>query len=95
VQFVIRYECDKCGAAMVSNDSGRFIVKIEVYAAAGPVELDLEGDRDIGGRIKGLIEQLKTADPDKVEDQTYRALRFDLCDTCRRRLLEHPLGEGP
>ena len=94
MKSVIRYECDKCGAAMVSNDSKRFIVKIEVYAAAGPVELDLEGDRETSGELEGLIEQLKTADPSEVEDQTYRSLRFDLCDTCRRRLLEHPLGEG-
>ncbi len=79
---------------MVSNDSRRFIVKIEVYAAAGPVELDLEGDRELSGKLEGLIEQLKTADPTEVENQTYRSLRFDLCDACRRRLLEHPLGEG-
>lgn len=79
---------------MVSNDSRRFIVKIEVYAAAGPVELDLEGDSEAGGKLEGLIEQLKTADPSEVEDQTYRSLRFDLCDACRRKLLEHPLGEA-
>ena len=37
---MIRYECDKCGARMVANDPKRYIVRLEVYAAAGPVELD-------------------------------------------------------
>ena len=36
---------------MKSNDSGRFIVKMEVYAAAGPVELDLGTDRESGGDL--------------------------------------------
>jgi len=77
---------------MKPNDSRRFIVKMEVYAAAGPVELDVDREGDAGGELAALIEHLKTADPSDVEDRTYRSFRFDLCDSCRRALLECPLG---
>ena len=89
---VIHYECDKCGAAMTANDAQRFIVRIEVYAAAGHV--DLTGDEKGGDEreLDAVLKQLAAADPDEVEDQTYRSFRFDVCDACRRRLLSHPLG---
>ena len=89
---MIRYECDKCGAPLKANDPKRFIVKLEVYAAAGPIELDAESLADTESEIEAVIEKLEEADPDEVEDQTYRAFRFDLCDACRRKLLERPLG---
>ena len=31
------------------------------------------------------MEALAEADPDDMEDQTYRCFRFDLCDDCRAR----------
>ncbi|HNQ24151.1 MAG TPA: hypothetical protein PKK06_13775 [Phycisphaerae bacterium] len=89
---MIRYECDKCGAPLHANDPRRFIVKIEVYAAAGHIELDPEQTVDADAALKEVIEQLARANPDEVEDQTYRCLRFDLCDACRRQLLARPLG---
>ena len=89
---MIRYGCDKCGIAMRANDAGRFIVRIEVYAAAGPIDLDAEASEDPGGDLSDVLDQLASADPDEIEDQTYRLLRFDLCDVCRRTLLAKPLG---
>lgn len=89
---MIRYDCDKCGRAMGANYSRRYIVKMEVYAAAGPVELDLERDADSDETISEVLANLASADPDEIEDQTYRAFRFDLCDACRKKLLQRPLG---
>lgn len=91
---MIHYQCDKCGAKLRANDPRRFIVKLEVYAAASPVDLDhieSEGHRDT---LEGVLEALASADPDEIEDQTYRCFRFDLCDACRRRLIVDPLGGG-
>jgi len=31
-------------------------------------------------------------DPDEVEDRTYRGFRFDVCDDCRKVILERPFG---
>jgi hypothetical protein len=90
---VIRYECDKCGRPLTANGADRFIVKMELYAAGGPLEFtddDLKGKPEEG--IREVLEQLSAADPDDVEDQTYRCLRFDVCADCHRELLRRPLG---
>lgn len=76
---------------MSANDPGRYIVKIEVYAAAGPIDLGKETDADRPGEWRAVIEQLRAADPTEIEDQTYRLFQFDLCDACRREYLRSPL----
>ena len=89
---VIRYVCDRCGLRMDANDPQRFIVKLEIYAAAGPVDLDAQTASDVEGQWEKLVDDLARADPNEVEDRTYRCLRFDVCDTCRQELLKRPLG---
>ncbi len=90
---MIRFECDKCGKPLGANDAGRFIVRIEAYAASGPIEFTKEelakSDPD---ELRRLLDQLKSADPDVIEDQVYRACRFDLCAACHREFLNNPLG---
>lgn len=88
---MIRYECDKCGVAMQANDPKRFIVRLEIYAAAGHVDLDEEATAAPREGLREIVRELAEADPDEVEDQTYRLLRFDVCDACRRELLERPI----
>lgn len=89
---MIRYECDMCGAHLQANDLRRFIVKMEIYAAAGPIELDPKSLVDTEGELNTILKHLEKADPDEIEDQTYRSFRFDVCDACRRKLLQKPLG---
>lgn len=89
---MIRFECDKCGRKLSANDAGRYIVKLEVYAAAGPLDLDEMQQELAGTSMADLLDELATADPDDVEDRTYRAFRFDLCDACRKVLIARPLG---
>jgi len=94
ISNMIRYECDKCGMALRANDSRRFIVKMEIYAAAGHMDFtELEQNvKDPEKELSQIMAQLADADPDDVEDETYRCLRFDLCDACRRAILRKPLG---
>ena len=89
---MIRYKCDKCGVEMGANDSRRFIVRFEVFAAAGHVDLDAEATREPRKKIEDVVKELAAADPDEIEDQTYRSFRFDLCDACRRTMIARPLG---
>lgn len=89
---MIRYECDKCGVAIGANDPQRFIVRFEVFAAAGHVDLDAVTSGHPGHGLEEVVKELARADPDEIEDQTYRSLRFDVCDACRRELLKRPLG---
>ena len=89
---MIRYECDKCGARLTANDANRFIVKMEVYAAAGHLEFDADAVENAGEELDAILSQLRSADPDEIEDQTYRSFRFDVCNSCRKELLAKPLG---
>ncbi len=89
---MIRYECDKCGVAIGANDPQRFIVRFEVFAAAGHVDLDTVTSGNPGHGLEEIVKELSRADPDEIEDQTYRSFRFDVCDACRRELLRRPLG---
>lgn len=77
---------------MGANDARRYIAKLEVYAAAGHIDLDKQGDADVALELDQVIRDLANADPDEIEDQTYRSFRFDLCDRCRKVVLEKPLG---
>lgn len=77
---------------MTANDPQRFIVRLEVYAAASHMDLDVQeasGDPD---EIKKIVDSLAKADPSDIEDRTYRLLSFDVCDDCRKELLRNPLG---
>ena len=89
---MILFACDKCGVKMSANDAGRFIVRVEVYAAAGHIDLDAEAAKNPKQTMADLVKDLAQADPDEIEDQTYRSMRFDVCDACRRKLLANPLG---
>jgi len=89
---MIRYECDKCGRALAANDRQRYIVRMEVFAAADHVDLDLDAVADPQQEMAKVLAELARADPDEIEDQTYRSFRFDLCDSCRKVLLKRPLG---
>lgn len=90
---MIRFECDKCRRHLAANDAQRYIVKIEAYAAAGPIEFAADDlDREHKSQIEALIDDLNRADPSDIEDQTYRSFRFDLCAACHRAFLTNPLG---
>ncbi len=78
--------------AIVHRSMQRYIVRLEVFAADGNIDLDAQVSEDPTTAISDLVRDLAKANPDEVEDQTYRMLRFDLCDACRRDLLAKPLG---
>jgi uncharacterized lipoprotein len=92
-QSVIRFECDKCSRRLSPNDAHRFIVKIEAFAASGPMTMSTtDMERDHVGEMESLIQELNSANPDDVEDLTYRSFRYDLCSRCHRAFLANPLG---
>jgi len=90
---MIRYRCDGCGLDLERDGSNHYILKVEAFAAAGKLEFtkqDLEKDHE--AEIRRVISQLEDHSPDDIEDQVYRALRFDLCPACHRRFLAEPLA---
>lgn len=85
---MIGYRCDVCGIRMSANDPNRYIVKIEAFAAAGPVEITHEDLRkDPKEEIRRLLDVLSRQSQDQIEDSVYRAFRYDLCTACHARLL--------
>jgi hypothetical protein len=89
---VIRYRCDGCQADLQRDGSNHFIVKIEAYAAAGKLEFTEEDlRRDHRAEMETVIRDLARVSPDEIEDQVYRAFRYDLCPRCHRAFLAGPL----
>lgn len=89
---MIHYSCDLCGAPLDSTEQ-RFVVKIEVYAAAdensgATDEDDLD---DLDNSLEQLTESLSQPGPEAVDEASYRGFRFDLCPRCQRRYLTDPL----
>lgn len=77
---------------MGANDENRYIVKLEVFAAASPMDVSSADTEDASGRLQEVLEQLRNTDPDEIEDKTYRSFRFDVCDNCRKHLIANPLA---
>ena len=76
---------------MTADDPGRYIIKVEAFAAAGPLEISEEDlAKDHTQQIKDLIESLRAQDADSIEDSVYRAFRYDLCAQCHRKFLQQP-----
>jgi hypothetical protein len=87
---MIQYSCDLCKRPLDAEDDLRYIVKMEVYAAFDPVELD--DDTDNLQEIHEILERMDDIGSDSVGDDVYQQLRFDLCPECRKKFLKNPLG---
>ncbi len=82
-----------CGKDLAARGAGRYIVRVEVFAAESPIEFaEQDLARDHRAEIRDLIDELSRANPDDIEDQTYRRFRFDLCADCQRGYLKDPLS---
>jgi hypothetical protein len=65
---------------------------MEIYAV-DPVMVDEEeDDRDHLQEIQDILERLEDAEDDRIGDDVYQRLRFDLCPECRRKFMKSPLG---
>jgi len=87
---MIQYSCDLCKRPLDPQDDLRYVVKVEVYAALDPVELD--DDTDNLQEIHEILERLDDVTSDQIGDDVCQQLRFDLCPECRKRFLKNPLG---
>ena len=90
---MIRYCCDGCGKMMSANDANRYIVRLEVFAAAEGLTISKDDlAKDHQAEIEQIVNDLQQANPDQVEDQVYRSFRFDLCSACQPKYLANPLA---
>jgi len=89
---MIHYTCDLCKREMGSDESLRYVVKMEIYAAFDPVVVDDESDRDHLEEVQDMLDRLDDADDPNIGEDVYQQLRFDLCPECRRKFGRNPLG---
>lgn len=84
--------CDLCGKALLADEAVRYEARIQVYAAYDPLELTPDDlAQDARAEIRALIERLRRADPQELEESVYKEFRFDLCMACQRRYIRSPL----
>lgn len=91
---MIRYTCDLCKREMDPDEDLRYVVQMEIYAAFDPTtDSEEDEDRDHLQEIQDILERLEQADADRVGDDVYQRLRFDLCPECRKKFIKNPLGK--
>jgi len=79
-------KCDNCGRTIPSS-SQTYIVRIELFAKAEPLELTLDDLlADHTAQIEKLIEEMENLDVEEATDQVYEAYAFQLCPVCRLRI---------
>jgi len=85
--------CDACNEPLLVSSNVRYVTKVEVYAAYDPLEIT-EEDLEAANREawEKLMEELKDADGEELQNQIHVSLKFDLCPECRKRYLRDPLG---
>jgi hypothetical protein len=90
-----RVLCDRCGQAIARQ--AHYRVKIEVAADPSPPEITQEEleELDFDWTVSQLLEQMKDATPDELEDTVARSFEFRICRPCQVRFTRNPLGRTP
>lgn len=92
-RVMIHYSCDRCKQIIDPEEDLRYVVKLEVYAAMEPIDVDdIEDDRDHLVEIQEILERLDDAESESVGDDVYQKQRFDLCTECYRQYIKNPMG---
>jgi len=92
---MITYQCDGCGKELPKH-ALRYTVKIEVAAAYDKLVVGLvDLVRSHRAELLELIEELKNKDPKELEEGVYKQILLDLCPSCQRLFIRHPLRFHP
>jgi hypothetical protein len=89
---MITHICDRCGRPLEQGQL-RYIAKIEVLAAADPLEIKLDDLlRDNRREMDALLEQCEQLTEEQLMRDVYVKFVFDLCRACQRAYLSNPLS---
>ncbi|TWT42912.1 hypothetical protein [Botrimarina hoheduenensis] len=87
---MIHFSCDACGQPIDREHETRYVVRLEVYAAVDEDTEPTDPEVDHLEAIEDMLERME--DSVSLDDELYQQLRYDLCPTCRERLLADPLA---
>ena len=95
---MLHYSCDFCQRPIDPAVCIRHVVKINVFPAVDSQndenchpESESLGDDHLDD-MHDLLERLEEQDLAAFLADGTRSLRFELCDACRQRILQNPLG---
>jgi hypothetical protein len=89
---MIHYSCDLCKRPLDPESDLRYVVKMEVYASLDPMDDSLDDDQDHLQEIQDILERMDDAEDERIGDDVYQQMRFDLCAQCRKRFLRNPMS---
>jgi hypothetical protein len=90
---MLHVTCDNCGKKLETGQ-GRYVVKIEVFAAHDPAELtEADLDEDHLEAVADLLRRQDEGEAPEALSAPSRHLRYDLCTECRERYLRDPLSK--
>ena len=90
---MMHFSCDFCGKDMTPDGTGRYVLKMEAFAANDPSELtddDLEADHV--EEMARMLCEMEDSDEEPELLPVCKKMRFDLCAACFRKFVADPLG---
>lgn len=90
---MITFTCDRCKKTIDVTNEIRFVVSIEVQAAFGSDETDVEHEHL--NELSEALGELDSAEQEEISHQVYEKRSFDLCETCRAEYGKNLLGVEP
>ena len=91
---MITHICDRCGRPLERGQL-RYIARIEVLAAADPLEITLDDLlRDSRREMDALLEQCEQLTEEELMRDVYVKFEFDLCRPCQKAYVTDPLSAG-
>jgi len=89
---MITHICDRCGRP-IEKGQLRYIARIEVLAAADPLEITLEDLlRDTRREMDALLAKCDQLSEEELMRDVYVKFEFDLCRACQMSYVTDPLS---
>jgi hypothetical protein len=90
---MITHICDRCGRPLEQGQL-RYVARIEVLAAADPLEITLDDLlRDSRREMDALLEQCEQLTEEELMRDVYVKFVFDLCRACQKAYVSDPLAD--
>ena len=88
---MITHICDRCGRP-IQQGQLRYTARIQVFAAADPLEITLDDlMRDTGREIDRLLQQCEALSEEELMRDVFVQFQFDLCRGCQKAYVTDPL----
>ena len=89
---MITHICDRCGRP-IEKGQLRYTAKIEVFAAADPLEITLDDLlRDTRREMNETLEACEKLTEEELMRDVYVRFQFDLCRSCQKSYVTDPMS---